>query len=421
MLAARVLSDHFKDVKIVERDRLPSDPNHRRGIPHGRHAHALLAGGLKAVEELFPGFRDDAVARGAIPADPAMDGDWFFEGASLKRCSLGCSGILLSRPFLETQIRERIFAIKNISIADEVSVRGLKNRNGVVTGLITDQSELAADLVVDATGRGSQSLRWLGIHGFTKPPEEKIEIQLTYTTRIFERRPNDLDGDVFTVIAPTPDGKRGGVAAAQENDRWIVTLFGHFTESAPPDISGFRDYARTLPSKRLYKLIANAEPIGEASTFKYPASVRRRYEKLESFPSGFLVFGDAICSFNPIYGQGMSSAALQAVALNSALETPNGDLAQCFFTEAGKVIDGPWDIAAGADLRMPETIGPRSRFVDLINWYVSRLHKTAHSDAAASHSFIRVAQLLDPPAAIMSPKIAFRILRHSVIGSGSRG
>jgi 2-polyprenyl-6-methoxyphenol hydroxylase-like FAD-dependent oxidoreductase len=421
MLAARVLSAHFEDVKIIERDRLRLDPNHRRGVPHGRHAHALLAGGLKAVETLFPGFCNDAVAGGAIPADPAKDGDWFFEGGSLKRCSLGYSGILLSRPFLETLIRERLLAIKNISIADSEAVRGLKNRNGTVTGLITDQGEFEADLIIDATGRGSQSPRWLGIHGFTQPPEEKFEIQLTYTTRVFKRRPGELGGDLFTVIAPTPDGKRGGVAAAQENDRWIVTLFGHFTESAPPDLSGFRDYARTLPSDRLYKLIADAEPIGEASAFKYPASIRRRYEKLERFPAGFLVFGDAICSFNPIYGQGMSSAALQAIVLDNALENEDGDLAKRFFHEAGKVIDGPWDMAAGADLRMPETIGPRRRFVDLINWYVSKLHKAAQSDAASAYTFIRVAQLLDPPTAIMSPRIAFRVLRHSVVGNGSRG
>jgi 2-polyprenyl-6-methoxyphenol hydroxylase-like FAD-dependent oxidoreductase len=419
LLAARALANHFKKVIVLDRDLLPENGDHRRGVPHGRHAHALLAGGLTVLEDLFPGFTGGIVSRGAIHADPANDGNWFFEGNTLCRAPSGAKAIMLSRPFLECSVRRHVSELENVSIEDGVTVKNLRIDNDRVTGILTGEGEITADLVVDASGRGSQSPKWLEEIGFKRPIEEKVEVQLSYTTRLFHRRPDHLDGDIFLVIPPTPEGKRGGVIAAQEGNRWIVTLFGHFGEVAPEDLDGFREFAATLPCGVLHKTIVGAEPIGEPCTFKFPASTRRRYEKLERFPKGFLVFGDAICSFNPIYGQGMTSAALQAKVLDDALAKSNGHLAKHFFRNAGKVIDNPWSVAVGGDLKMPETIGPRSRAVDFINWYLTKLHKTAHTDATATHAFLRVAQLIDPPPAIFAPKIAFRVLKHSLFGNGN--
>jgi hypothetical protein len=196
----------------------------------------------------------------------------------------------------------------------------------------------------------------------------------------------------------------------QEGGNSIVTLFGHFGHAAPGDLSGFLDYAKSLPSPLIYEAIRDAEPAGEVYNFRFPASRRRRYEKLDRFPEGFLVFGDAICSFNPIYGQGMSVAALQAKALAITMEDPRHGLARRFFKRAATVVDNPWNIAVGADLKMPETVGPRTVGVKIVNWYIANVHKYAQIDAGASLAFNRVAQLLESPTTLMRPGFASRVI-----------
>jgi len=414
LLAARVLSDHFERVTVLDRNELPDRSECRRGVPHGRHGHALLAGGLKVVEELFPGFTANAVELGGVPADTANDGFWFMEGGFLKKTPMEDGSIITSRPFLEAHIRKHVSNIPGMKIKGGVGVTGLQIEAGRVTGIQTDRRSLNADLVVDASGRGSQMPKWLELAGFRRPGEEKIEVQLSYTTRVFKRQSGDIAGDRFLVIPPTPEGKRGGVALAIEDHRWIITLFGHFGEAAPSDLQGYLDFAKSLASPGLWRLASNAEPIGDACTFKFPASTRRRYEKLKRFPDGLLVFGDAICSFNPIYAQGMTVVAQQAAALQKALQAGTRGLPSRFFKLAAKVIDAPWGIAVGGDLRMVETVGPRSRFVDFVNWYLAKLHKLAHSDELATRTFIRVAQLLDPPTAIFAPRVAYRVLRNTL-------
>jgi 2-polyprenyl-6-methoxyphenol hydroxylase-like FAD-dependent oxidoreductase len=411
LLAARVLRDFFERVTLIERDSLPIGAEQRRGVPHGWHAHALLAGGQKVLEELFPGISEELIGAGSVPADPLHDGTWFFEGSPLLKTSSGTSGILTSRPFLESAVRRRVRSLDGIDIVDGRTVRGLvaSEKKRSVTGVQTEDEDIEADLVVDATGRGSRSPQWLHALGFPAPREEKVEVQLAYTTRLFRRRPDHLDGDKFSVIAPTPTGKRGGVIGIQEGERWIVTLFGHFGHVAPQDLTGYTEFAKSLPAPFIYNVIRDAEPIGDACTFRFPASSRRRYEALDRFPEGFLVFGDAICSFNPIYGQGMSSAALQASALRAELKSGTGNLARRFFRKAAQVIDNPWNIAVGGDLKIPETIGPRGPVVKLINWYMSKVHKCAHNDAVVSRAFMRVAQLLDAPGTLMTPGMLWRV------------
>jgi len=374
----------------------------------------MLAGGLKVVENLFPGFTKNMVQLGGVPADTASDGLWFLEGGFLTKTQLEEGSIISSRPFLEARIRKLVLSIPGVKIKGGVTVTGLQVEAGRVTGVQTNTRSLNADLVVDASGRGSQSSKWLKLAGYRRPDEEKIEIQLSYTTRIFHRRTQDIDGDSFLVIPPTPEGKRGGVALAIEGDRWIITLFGYFGEVAPSHLEGYLDFAKSLASPELWRLASKVEPIGDACTFKFPASTRRRYEKLKRFPDGLLVFGDAICSFNPIYAQGMTAAAQQAAALQKALDRGTRDLTKRFFKLAAKVIDGPWSMAVGSDLRMPETVGRRNPVINFINWYLAELHKLAHSDELATRTFMRVAQVLDPPTAIFAPRVAFRVFANAL-------
>lgn len=410
LLAARVLTDFYAEVLVLERDDLSNEGRNRRGVPHGYHAHALLAGGLEVIEEYLPGISDELISNGALACDPLNDGRWFFEGNDLRRSASGTRAIMLSRPMLEIGVRHRVQTLDNLTILDNRSIRDLVFENGRVTGIQTQDQVLLADLVIDASGRGSRAPKWLESLGFRRPVEEKVEIQVTYTTRIFRRHPRHMNGDTFATLSPTPDCKRGGVILAKEDGEWIVTLYGYFGEKAPEDLDGFIEFARTLPASHIHDVVKNAEPVGEAKVFRFPASTRRRFEKLDRHPDGFLAFGDAICSFNPIYGQGMSSAALQARALADALKSGSESLSERFYALAAKVIDGPWHVAVGSDLRIPETVGRRSPQVRLINWYMSKLHRRGHIRVDAALAFVRVAQLLDPPPAIMHPALAVRVL-----------
>ena len=415
LLAARVLADHYKKVTVLERDEFPPIGAQRRGVPQGRHTHGLLASGRDMIERLFPGISDELVAAGAVAGDIAEDSRWFTEGGCLVRFKSGLGALLLTRPLLEGVVRRRLFSLPNIDArqnfhVEQVETVVVTEDRRHVTGVQGAGTELPADLVVDTTGRGSRAPQWLEAIGYPKPVEERVQVDLAYTTRFFRRDRGHLNGDSAVIIPPTPKGKRGGVMLAQEGDRWTVTLIGHFGQAAPLDLDGFVEYARTLPAPYIYAVVRASEPVSEPVSARFPASLRHRYERLTRFPEGFLVFGDAISSFNPIYGQGMSVAALEAMELAAALREGSRDLARRFFRRAAKVVDMPWTISVGNDLRMPETVGPRNAGVKFVNWYMTKLHKAAHSDRVPAMAFFRVANLLAPPPSVLRPMVVLGVL-----------
>ncbi len=419
LLAARVLSDRYEKVTLIDRDTFPEAGQHRRGVPQSVHTHGLLASGRRILEGYFPGLGQELIGLGAIEGDLLNDSRWCFEGGCLSKGVSGLNGLLLSRPLLEGVVRRRLLAIANIEamqncVVENVTATEDKQR---VTGVRLASGEtVPADLVIDSSGRASHAPAWLEALGYAKPVEERVEVAIGYSTRLFRRDLKHLDGDGAVIIPPTPEGKRGGVMLAQEGGRWTVTLISYFGNYAPLELAGFIDYSKTLPAPFIHEVISQSEPLCNGVSARFPASVRKRYEKLDRFPKGFLVLGDAICSFNPIYGQGMSAASQQAVALEESLSA-NGDVsARDFFQRAAKVVDNPWSMAVGADLRIPETVGPRSAGVNFINWYIGKLHKAAHRDPEAALAFLKVANLLAPPPTIMSPRIAMRVLWGNLRG-----
>jgi hypothetical protein len=412
LAAAQVLSDHYREVVLVERDRFGGVGEHRRGVPQGRHAHGLLASGLNTLEGFFPGLFQEALNAGGLRIDVMRDSHWWFEGGEHARFESGLDALSITRPLLEGIIRERVRRIPNVHFSDDCQVHGLIGTpdNRRVTGIRTSGGTLLADLVVDATGRGSLSPIWLEEMGYDPPKRERIEINVAYTTRRFRRSPHDLNGAFFASIAATPQSRKGGVIAAQEGNSWIVTLYAYCGASAPTELPGFVEFAITLPASYIYDVVSQAEPIGEAQATRFPASVRRRYERLSRFPEGYLVLGDAVSSFNPVYGQGMSVAALEAVELDKALRGGSTNLARRFFAQIARIVDVPWGIAAGNDLRMPGVTGPRTTMMRFLNWYVAKVHLAAQHDSSVALAFHKVASLLVPPQGLFKPSVIARVL-----------
>src|SRR6266545_4460280 len=401
LLAARVLADAYGQVTVIDRDQLPQAGTHRRGVPHGRHLHALLARGQQALEELFPGLTAELVAHGAAAGDVLGNGRWFLGGHRLRQAHTGLVALCASRPFLEGHVRARVRALPNLTILDRCQVIGLattpdgRRVTGVralrrADGNAGAEEVLGADLVIDATGRGSRTPTWLQALGYARPPTERVRIGLGYATRTFRLPPDALGGDLGMLHGSTPEHPRGGALLLVEGGRWMVTLAGMLGDYPPIDPDGFL------------------------------ASVRHRYERLPRFLDGLLVVGDAVCSFNPIYGQGMSVAALEALALRRHLRRGVVPQPRRWFREIARVVDVPWDIAVGGDLVFPGVPGRRTAKVRLVNAYLARLHPAAAHDAGLASAFMRVAGLVAPPQSLLRPAIALRVLRGNLRRAATR-
>lgn len=368
LMAARVLSDYFGRVTLIERDHFPEGIENRQGVPQGRHLHVLLVKGEQILSRFFPGLAADLTQAGAVRVDLPGDLLWFHQGGYKTRSPSGITVLYLSRPLLETFVRRRVLAIKNLTCleghevldlmasADRTHITGVKIRQRV-TG--ASEKILDADLVIDATGRGSRSPKWLAAVGYSPPEESVVKVDVGYTTRLYQQRPDLLPNAKGILIMPVPPhGKRAGALFPIEEGRWIVSLAGGLNDHPPADEQGFLEYAKSLASQDVYHVISRAEPLTDFATYRIPSNLRRHYERMAQFPEGYLAMGDAICSFNPVYAQGMTVGALEAEALDRYLKETcvrpalNG-LARDFFTRATKVIDTAWRLAAGEDFRFP--------------------------------------------------------------------
>jgi 2-polyprenyl-6-methoxyphenol hydroxylase-like FAD-dependent oxidoreductase len=420
LLAAQVLAGSYGQVTVIDRDELPEASMHRRGVPHGRHLHALAARGQQALEELFCGLTAELVADGVPAGDMLADTRLFFSGHRLRRAPTGLGLLCASRPVLEGRVRARVRTLPNVRFVDRCDVVGLAttpDRRRVTGARLLRRADgsaeevLGADLVVDATGRGTRTPTWLEALGYPRPPAAQVRVGLGYATRIYRLPPDALGGDLAVLQAATPRHPRAGALQMLEGDRGMVTLAGILGDHPPTDPGGFLDFARSLRFPDIYQAVRDAEPLDDPVAFRFPASVRHRYEKLDRFPDGLLVMGDAVCSFNPIYGQGMSVAALEALALRRHLERGTAPPPRRWFRELARVVDVPWDIAAGGDLVFPGVQGRRTAKVRLVSAYIARLHAAAAHDADLAGAFLRVAGLVAPPGSLLRPGVAARVLR----------
>lgn len=420
LLAARALADHYAEVVVVERDELPAGAAHRRGVPQGRHIHALLARGQQVLDELLPGFTAEMVARGAPVGDVLDEARHCFGGHRFRRGPSGLVAVCASRPMIEELVRTRVRSFPAVRILDSCDAVGFATAPDAtrVTGARmirradgSAEEVLGADLVVDATGRGSRTPDRLEALGYPRPRVEQVRIGLGYTTRTYRLAPGAIGSDRAVLIGPTPDHPRGGALQALEGDRHLLTLFGVLGDHPPTDPEGFDAFARSLQFPDIAEAVRDGDPLDSPVAFRYPAGVRHRYERLSRFPDGLLVTGDALCSFNPIYGQGMSVAALEALVLQRHLQRGHQPRPTRVLRDLARVIDVPWSVAAGGDLAFPEVEGLRSTQTRLVNRYIGRVLGAAERNAEVGRAFVRVSGLVDPPASLLHPRVLTQVLR----------
>jgi 2-polyprenyl-6-methoxyphenol hydroxylase-like FAD-dependent oxidoreductase len=417
LYAARVLSERFEEVVVLDRDSLPSRPAFRRGVPQGRHAHALLLAGAQRLEAWFPGIGPELLGHGAVPLRRDQF-HWYQAGGLRVRLRDDRRGALCSRPMLEHHVRARVAALPNVTLRHAAAEGALAAPDGgavAVAGVrLAGGEALAADLVVDASGRAARSVRWLEQLGVAPPLLSAVHIDMAYATRILRRDPGDGRDWLVGVVIGDPPRSRMGVAFALEEDRWMVTLAGFHGDHPPTGDQGWADFAWTLPDPVLAELIADCEPLTELLPHRMTASQRRHVERQRRVAGGLVLLGDAVASFNPIYGQGMTSAALQAEALAAALDRcreVGPRFVRTYNRMAGQAVEAPWRLSVGGDFALPRTTGPRPRGTALLSPYMRRVLLAAQRDELVAGRFVEVTNLLRPPASLLAPAVALRALR----------
>jgi 2-polyprenyl-6-methoxyphenol hydroxylase-like FAD-dependent oxidoreductase len=437
LLAARVLADHYDRVTVIERDRFPTEPVFRPGVPQGRHVHVLLLRGQAILEQLFPGLQDELAALGAPLLDWTADCRLMNFAGWMPRFASGLTTHTASRLLLEWVVRQRLEAYSQIrwleaheavglvAGADASRVAGvrLRRRDAAEPPDARAAEELRADLVVDASGRDSHAPEWLETLGYPRPRQTEVNAFVGYASRWYQR-PADFQADwKLLLLAATPPTFRGGVLYSTEGERWLVTLSGANRDYPPTDEEGFLAFAQSLPSPLLSEAIRGATPLSPIYGYRRTENRLIHFEELTRWPDGFVVLGDAVSCFNPIYGQGMTTAALAALTLDRQLRAqrarhPDGALSglgRRFQRALARANALPWLMATGEDFRVPAVIGARPGPLSrLFHSYFDGIIWACPHSAVTFVTFLQVAHLARSPLALFHPRIALAVTRAAI-------
>ena len=432
MTAARMLADHFAQVTVVERDVAPDPVAFRKGAPQTRHPHALLGEGQRLLEKMFPGVVQELHAKGAIPANFGNELGFYINGNWCQPYKSPIVTTMCSRPLLDNAIYRRLSAMPNVKILHNQEMLGLvlDSKKERVIGVRLRQrgepgaeaQEMPATLVVDASGRDSHAPEWLEEWGYTAPAETTVNAFVGYTTRIY-RTPAHYTNDwkALYIMAMAPHTPRGAVILPMEGDRWHVCLVGVGGDYPPSDEAGFDAFINSLPSPAIAEALRDAEPLTAPYGYRRAENRMRYYEKLPRYVDGFVVTGDAVYAFNPIYGQGMSTAAIASQTLDACLQeqrrrhgaaTLDG-LARRFQKKLAGVTAGPWAMATGQDIRWPTTEGGQQPdpVTRMIQRYLDKVLEVAPHNPTVAEAFFQVQNMLKGPESLLHPQILWQVLK----------
>ena len=421
LLAAHSLATAFEHVTLIDRDSLPDSAQPRKGAPQSQHVHVLLRKGMLLLEEIFPGFGADLAAAGAPHVDWTQDLALYTRAGFAPRFASGLSTYTCSRGMLEYQIRRRVAALPNVEICQQAEATGLIFEDKIrVTGVSMrrrgganqggDGEELTASLVVDASGRSSRITHWLQSAGHSVPDAVEVDASLGYASRTYRKPPGfDERWKVLMIRDRPPFGTRAGVMFPIEDDQWIANLGGAGGDFPPTDENGFLQFARELISSEFYEALKEAEPVSSIAGYRRTANRLNRFELMESWPEGLVAVGDAVCAFNPVYGQGMTVAALEAQALAGWLQKTTS--CRSFQQSLAAILRTPWLMATSEDLRIVEGSslpgGPVDRFM---RRYFDEVQLLSAVDPVAFHAFLSVSHLVKSPLSLFHPRIALKVI-----------
>lgn len=426
LLAARALADEFERVTVLERDELPEGIDQRPGVPQGRHVHALLARGRQVLDELFPGFSDELVDAGATTVRDLDQLHFEVLGHLLSQQphdepDPDLWSLQATRPLLEGTVRARLRRHGNVVFRDGFAVRSpLPSVDwSRVIGLEGTPADggptevIPADLVVDASGRSGRAVGWLREWGYPTPDLDEMKVRVSYVSQLLHLEPDARLRKMY-LVGPRPGRPEGMALFACENGTWVLTVVGMGERRCAADHASMLAATARLAPPELRDALPRAAELSDPVAFAYPVTRRLHYERMTRFPTGFAVTGDAICSFNPIYGQGMTVAAVEALALRDALRLEDRLVARAFFRAAARPVGTAWQLATGSDLGLPEVaeaVGHVPTSVRAANAWVNRVLRAAEHDQEVATAFLRVTSLVDAPTALFRPHTARHVLR----------
>ncbi|PEG57996.1 tryptophan 7-halogenase [Mycolicibacterium boenickei] len=417
LCAARVLADHFDRVTLYERDELPDQPVNRSAIPQGQHVHLLMARGAQELEGLFPGLLHDMAASGVPVIRNRHDSIHFDAAGHILATGLDdkYTAYVPSRGHLEWQIRKRVGATPGIDIAQRVVAHAQYDPvTERVTGVVLDDGDVVpADLVVDASGRASRLPAWLQQWGFERPREDSVQVGVTYASHRV-KIPGGMMPQKMVIVGATRARPFGMGMLLHEDDIWMVTAFGVAKAEPPRDFAGICALADEVLPPEISAALRAGTPVGEMNFHRYPTSKWRRYERIRRFPTGIVPFGDAIASFNPTFGQGVTMAALQAVNLRRALADGKDNLAWRLAFRNAKTIWPVWMMNGAADHTEHGAQGDRPWWYRPAYELFSQFVAAAETDPFVAEWFLSRTSLIDSLYLVPPPRLIGRAIRTNV-------
>jgi 2-polyprenyl-6-methoxyphenol hydroxylase-like FAD-dependent oxidoreductase len=427
LFAARVLADAYDQVHIVDRDAIVGLKGPRKTCPQTYQANGLLTRGVQIMEELFPGIVQELLDNGIPTGDVSGEVRWYFQGNRLKQANGDLFSIGVVRPVLEYYIREQVQKLPNVTFVQEHDILGLTATadNSRITGARVQgrgestEKVIEADLVVDATGRGSRTPVWLEQLGYAKPEEERTKIDLAYVTQHYRLRPgvDALQGDHAINAVGHAGLPRGEVFFRVDDGRLELTTYGILGDHPPTEQAALYEWLKTLPARDVYEVLRWADPVDEPVKFRFPTTLRRNYHKLTRFPHGLLVTGDAVTCFNPVYAQGMTIAGVCAITMRQHLHSGATPEPIDYFQDLAKAgVDAAWAMTSTIDMSYPGVPGNRTFQVRMQNKFLRRVQIAATRDSKVTVAYMKAATMVAGPEVLMNPRMILRVLWLSMFG-----